>query len=134
MGDLMANFRIFVEKKPQFNIEAMHLLESFNKNLHLNLTKLRVINVYDIFNIDANELKRAENIVFAEVPLDDLSYKLNLDSVRYFAVEPLPGQYDQRADSALQALNLLSINNPKLTLTTGKIIILDAELNDDSFN
>ena len=134
MGDLMANFRIFVEKKPQFNIEAMHLLESFNKNLHLNLTKLRILNVYDIFNIDANGLKRAENIVFAEVPLDDLSYELKLENSRHFAVEPLPGQYDQRADSALQALNLLSINNPKLALTTGKIIILDAQLNDESFN
>lgn len=52
---------------------------------------------------------------------------------RWFAIEPLPGQYDQRADSALQALNLLAIDDPELSLTTGKLLILDDEISEQQF-
>lgn len=124
----MANFRIFVEKQLNYNVEAQQLLLSFNQNLHLNLKTLRVINLYDVFNVSNEELERAKYVVFAEPTVDILSDEIELVAGTWFAVEPLPGQYDQRADSALQALNLLAINANDLAITTGKILIFDQEL------
>jgi phosphoribosylformylglycinamidine synthase len=124
----MANFRIFVEKQLNYNVEAQQLLLSFNQNLHLNLKTLRVVNLYDVFNLSAEELERAKYVVFAEPTVDILSDKIELVAGNWFAVEPLPGQYDQRADSALQALNLLAINASDLAVTTGKLLIFDQEL------
>lgn len=126
----MANFRIFVEKHPEFNVEARQLLNSINQDLHLKLTKLRVCSTYDIFNITDEEFERTKYVIFAEPPLDSVYEKLPGNIQNYFAIEPIPGQYDQRADSALQSLNLLSINNPELSVTTAKVIIIDDVLSD----
>ena len=129
----MANYRVYVEKKSIYNIEAQQLLTNLNQNLHLKLHSLRIINLYDVFNITASELERAKQVVFAEPTVDTVTEQIDLQGKRWFATEPLPGQYDQRADSALQALNLLAINDPELTLTTGKLLILDDEINEQQF-
>ena len=126
----MANFRIFVEKRTHFNIEAQQLCADFQQNLHLpGLSSVRVINFYDIFNIEPTDFERSRYIVFAEAPLDDIYQSIDLSNLHYISVEPLPGQYDQRADSALQSLQLLDINTINLTLTSGRLIILDG-IND----
>lgn len=128
----MANFRIFVEKQLEYNVEAKHLLLSLNQNLHLNLSSLRVVNIYDVFNITAEELERAKYVVFAEPSVDVLSTEIeDLSANTWFAIEPLPGQYDQRADSALQALNLLAINDANLAVKTGKLLIFNEALTLD---
>ena len=125
----MANYRIFVEKKNKFNIEAQQLLADLKQNLRLpNLTDLRVINIYDIFNISKEELEQVKYTVLSELPVDAVRDTLPIHGHNWFAVEPLPGQYDQRSDSALQAFNLLSINNPNLNITTGKLITTNDEL------
>ncbi len=120
----MPNFRIFVEKSQQFNVEARQLLDNFNSQLHLQLKSLRVINVYDVFNISHSELDKARYVVFGEPTVDEVSYQLELPPPsQWFAIQMLPGQYNQRADSALQALNLLNISSPNLAVTTAKILI-----------
>lgn len=126
----MANFRIFVEKLTEFNVEARQLLNNINHNLHLNLTSLRIINIYDVFGISQMELEKAKYVVFAEPVVDNVVVgQLEIIHNKWFAVEPLAGQYDQRADSAEQALKLLGITNNNLTITTGKLIIIDDEIN-----
>ncbi len=128
----MTNFRIFVEKQLKYNVEAKQLLSSLNQNLNLNLKSLRIINIYDVFNITAEELELAKFVVFAEPSVDVLSTQAEeLLTNTWFAIEPLPGQYDQRADSALQALNLLAINAPDLAVKTGKLLIFSQELTSD---
>ncbi|RTL00942.1 MAG: phosphoribosylformylglycinamidine synthase, partial [Proteobacteria bacterium] len=128
--DVMANFRIFVEKLTEFNVEARQLLNNINHNLHLNLTSLRIINIYDVFGISQMELEKAKYVVFAEPVVDNVVVgQLEIIHNKWFAVEPLTGQYDQRADSAEQALKLLGITNNNLTITTGKLIIIDDEIN-----
>lgn len=128
----MANFRIFVEKQLEYNVEAKHLLLSLNQNLHLNLRSLRIVNIYDVFNITTEELERAKYVVFAEPSVDVLSTEIeDLSANTWFAMEPLPGQYDQRADSALQALNLLAINDSNLAVKTGKLLIFNEALTLD---
>lgn len=130
----MANFRIFVEKFPQFNVESKQLLTNLQQNLHLKLNSLRVINIYDVFNITADELERAKYTIFAEPTVDSVVTNIDYLHDKWFAIEPLPGQYDQRADSAVQALNLLGINNADLRVTTGKLIYLDASVTHEQLS
>ncbi|MDD3266216.1 MAG: phosphoribosylformylglycinamidine synthase [Burkholderiales bacterium] len=121
----MSNFRVFVEKLSKFNVEARGLRDSIKQNFNIDIPNLRVINLYDVFNITKQELEQAKYIVFSEPTVDTIVEQLEISHDKWFAVEPLPGQYDQRADSAFQALNLIGINNQSLQITTGKVIILD---------
>lgn len=127
----MPNFRVFVEKYQQFNVEARQLLENFNSQLHLQLSGLRVINVYDVFNISRAELDKSHYIVFGEPTVDAVYEQLELPPGRWFAIQMLPGQYNQRADSALQALNLLNISSPNLSVSTAKILIFSDQLTSE---
>ncbi|MDR2832216.1 MAG: phosphoribosylformylglycinamidine synthase, partial [Streptococcaceae bacterium] len=117
-------FRIFVEKKEEFATEATSLARDLNETLNLSLEKVRVINVYDLFDINEEELKIAKENVLSEIVTDHVFDSLDLAHQTYFAVEFLPGQYDQRADSAEQCLRLLS-ENERTTIKSGKIILLE---------
>lgn len=105
------NFRrVFVEKKEEFNVESETLYKDFKDYLNVkSLEKVRVINVYDIINSTKEEYdKIVENILW-EKSLDyiyegSISFK---DSEKYFRVEFVPGQYNQREDSAIQSIALL---------------------------
>ena len=103
--------RIFVEKNPGFDIEARHLLSDLRETLGVTgITSLRLFNRYDIEGLSGDELKRARFTVFAE-PNADTVYEEELcplDGYAVFACEYLPGQYDQRADSAAQCVQLLT--------------------------
>lgn len=127
----MANFRVFVEKISGFNVEAKQLLNNIKNNLRINLKSLRIINIYDVFNVAQSELERAKYIVFAEPTVDTVVEQLEISCGKWFAVEPLPGQYDQRADSAEQSMKLLGVNSLDLIITTGKIIVVDDEVSDE---
>ena len=126
------NCRIFVEKKKGFNLEAKRLFSELKEILKIkNLKDVRIINLYDIFNISSNELEKAKQSVFSEVVTDEVYDKLELDGDKYFAVEYLPGQFDQRADSAMQCLKLLSYKNDDVVVTSGKVIVLEGEVTDE---
>ena len=96
--------RIYVEKKTGFDVEAKALFDDVKENLHLDALKgVRILNRYDVDGIDDDTYESAKYTVFAEAAIDTI-YEENLpadvNELVHFAVEYLPGQYDQRADSA----------------------------------
>ena len=101
--------RIYVEKKPGFDIEAQNLLGDLRFTLGLEgLSGVRIFKRYDVAGLSGNDLERAERIVFSEPNCDTVSHELPDVGAHLFAVEYLPGQYDQRADSAAQCVQLLT--------------------------
>ena len=102
--------RIYVEKKPKFAIRANELLGELRSYLGLkSLDNVRVLVRYDIENISDGDYKRSLGTIFSEPPLD-IYYEskfLHFEGDFYFTVEYLPGQFDQRADSAIQCVKLL---------------------------
>lgn len=120
----MSQYRVFVEKKEMYATEAKSLRHDLNENLHLSLTNVRTINVYDVFNVNEQELETAKQNVLSETVTDIVSMSLDLEGKTYFAVEFLPGQYDQRADSAIQCVQLLT-GNDEVRVKSSKVIILE---------
>lgn len=127
----MSNYRIYVEKKEAFRVEAKSLQSELNLNLGLNLKNLRYINVYDLFGFDKDLLEKSRYQVFGEIVTDTVSDTLNLEGKKYIAIEYLPGQFDQRASSAIDCVKLIE---PKasINIRSGKIVILDDNLDDNS--
>ena len=103
-------YRVFVEKKPGISAESASLLAECRGFLGISgLTDVRVLNRYDVEGIDRELFDYAKTTVFSEPPVDDCSEELALEgAAAVFAVEALPGQFDQRADSAAQCIQLLS--------------------------
>ena len=107
--------RLFVEKRHGFDVEAEHMLADLRDNLGMSsLKSLRLLNRYDIQGLSAEEFERARDTVFSE-PNVDYVYTCDheelfphVENQHVFAVEYLPGQYDQRADSAAQCVQLLT--------------------------
>jgi phosphoribosylformylglycinamidine synthase len=132
---LQAVKRLYVEKKQGFNIEAQGLFADLRDNLSIiGLQGVRTINRYDISGITDEEYKKSRTIIFAELPLDIL-YDETLDissGDRVFAMEYLPGQYDQRADSAAQCIQMLAQKERPL-VASAKVIILEGKLSDQDF-
>ncbi|MDR1835130.1 MAG: phosphoribosylformylglycinamidine synthase [Fusobacteriaceae bacterium] len=123
--------RIYVEKKPGFDLEAKRLAAQLRESLNLNkLTDLRILNIYDVFGIGRAEMDAACKGIFGEIVTDDILRDPAIGENKAFAVEFIPGQFDQRADSAMQCLNLLSEKNQGVTVTSGKLIILAGEISD----
>lgn len=122
----LVNKRIFVEKKQGFQTEAEDLYAGLKENFNIKASGLRLINIYDVFDIEESVLEQAIKTVFTEVMVDQVIKNIDLDDKFAFAMETLPGQYDQRADSAMQCVRLL---DPKsvCTVTTGKIVILEGD-------
>ncbi len=107
----MAVKRIFVEKRPGFDVEADNLTADLQKNLGLTaVEKVRIINRYDISGIEGESFEKAKKTILSETNADFV-YDEELpedNEYRFFATEYLPGQYDQRADSAAQCVQLLT--------------------------
>ena len=126
------NKRIFVEKREGFQIEKSDLLKDLNENLKLGIKDLRVLLVYDVFNIDEDVLNRANKTVFTESMVDEL-VDIDLEGKCYLAIETLPGQYDQRADSARQCVGLLNPET-KCTIASGQVFLLEGEFSLEEEN
>ena len=128
--------RIYVEKKPEYSTEAKTLYKDLKDNLGIDgLLSLRIVNRYDISGISNEEYNASKFTIFSEPPVDyayDEELEVN-DKDMIFAVEYLPGQYDQRADSASQCLQILT-QNEKPNIKTAKVIILTGEISVDEFN
>ena len=119
--------RIYVEKKEGFRVEASSLLNDLNQNLNLDLKKLRLIIIYDIFNIDSDLLEKAKYNVFGEIVTDDVFDEFDFKKKKYLAVEYLPGQFDQRAQSAEACLRLINPKS-KARIKSGKLLVFDDDL------
>jgi phosphoribosylformylglycinamidine synthase len=122
--------RVFVEKRPGFDVEAGQLLEDLRESLSLKaLAGLRLINRYDVEDLPEGDFRRAVEQVFAE-PQSDLIFDETLPLApgeTAFAIEFLPGQYDQRADSAAQCVQILT-QRARPRLACARVIVLKGEL------
>ena len=123
-------YRVYVEKKNGQTHEADSLLREIRDFLQIDgLTSVRVLNRYDAENLEENLFAYAVNTVFSEPQVDDVSYDTPAGQV-VFAVEPLPGQYDQRADSAAQCIQIISQGN-RPTIRTAKVYVLSGALTEE---
>ncbi len=126
------NHRIYVEKKEKFAVEAKKLKVELKENLNLiHLEKVRIINIYDLFNVKKDEVSTIKEVVLSETVVDNTYDTLDLKDKNYLAVEFLPGQFDQRADSAIQCINLICEESEGISLKTGKVIIFSGDLSLD---
>jgi len=123
-------YRIFVEKREGLRNEAKALLSDINHLLSItSLTDLRVINRYDVENIDRELFDYAVGTVFSEPQLDVACESLHTEGAYVFAVEYLPGQFDQRADSAAQCIQIIS-QGERPTVCSAKVYALYGNLNE----
>ena len=124
-------YRVYVEKKPQFAHEAKGLENDIIKILQIKgLKSLRVVNRYDVENIDKDLFDYSKNTVFSEPQVDITADSLDFDGKIVFGVEFLPGQFDQRANSAAECIQIIS-KGERPTVKTAKIYILDGSLSDE---
>ena len=124
-------YRIFVEKKPALAHEANGLLNELKNLVGIGgLTSVRLLNRYDVENIEADLFDKAVRTIFSEPQLDTVTDTLSYaDGATVFAVEPLPGQFDQRADSAAQCIQLQS-QGDRPTVRSAKVYVLEGELTE----
>jgi len=123
-------YRIFVEKKKGLAHEATSLHSELKNLLGIEkLTSVRILNRYDVENISEDLFEKAVGSVFSEPQLDVATSELDSGNDKVFAVEYLPGQFDQRADSAAQCIQIMSCGD-RPTIRTAKIYVLGGELSD----
>ncbi|HEQ2372755.1 TPA: phosphoribosylformylglycinamidine synthase [Streptococcus pyogenes] len=126
------NKRIFVEKKADFGIKSASLVKELTHNLQLtSLKALRIVQVYDVFNLAEDLLARAEKHIFSEQVTDCLltetEITAELDKVAFFAIEALPGQFDQRAASSQEAL-LLFGSDSQVKVNTAQLYLVNKDI------
>ena len=128
--------RIYVEKRKGFDIDARSLHDDLKENLGIKgLDNLRIVNRYDISGITDEEYALSRNTIFSEPPVD-LVYDEQLPvgkGDRVFAIEYLPGQFDQRADSAAQCVQILT-QKERPNIQSAKVIILEGDISQEDFS
>ena len=125
----MGNYRVFVEKYPEFQVEARSLLNELNENLQLSLGSLRYLNVYDLFGFTPELLEKSRYGVFGEIMTDRVTDECDLSGCRYIAVEYLPGQFDQRAASAVDCVRLID-PTADVRIKSSRLLIFDESVSD----
>ena len=124
-------YRVFVEKKKELANEAKGLLSEAKNLLGIkNLTDVRIFNRYDAENITEDLFNYAIGTVFSEPQLDITSSELNITDATVFAVEYLPGQFDQRADSAAQCIQIIS-QGERPIIRSAKVYALYGDLTEN---
>ena len=127
-------YRIFVEKKTQVASEAKALLSDLKVLLGIDtLENLRVFNRYDVEKIDQELFEYCKYTIFAEPQLDIVSSELPKEDAKVFAVEYLPGQFDQRADSASQCIQIIS-KKERPIVKTAKVYMLYGNLTEQQLD
>ena len=127
-------YRIYSEKKPQFRNEAKGLLSEVKSFLGIEkLEDIRIINRYDVEGISRELFDYACKTVFSEPQLDDISETLETGDAKVFASEFLPGQFDQRADSAAQCIQLIS-QGEKPLVRTAKVYLMYGDITEEDVN
>lgn len=124
---------VFVEKKAGFNVESQILLKDFKDNLGIEaLEDVRVLNKYILGDVEEEQYVRTVNTILSEAPVDRVyeeNFEIGQEEIA-FGVEYLPGQYDQRADSASECIMLLT-EEEKIPVKSSKVIILKGNLNEE---
>ena len=128
----MKAHRIFVEKCSGFRVEADSLRSEFNENLSLSLRSLRLLNVYDLFGFSDELLEKCRYTVFGEKVTDLVSDECPLEGRRYLAVEYIPGQFDQRASSAVDCVHLIDPASD-VRIRSSRLLIFDDDMTDEAF-
>ncbi|MGL5000346.1 MAG: phosphoribosylformylglycinamidine synthase [Cetobacterium sp.] len=122
------NKRVFVKKKSGFQVESLGVQNELLENLKEDkIQNIDLYNVYDIFNCTSEDLELLKNKVLSEPVTDNVYEEVELEGKQYLATEFLPGQYDQRADSAEQCLMLLN-NKAGVVIKSGKLLVFDGEI------
>ncbi len=132
----MAVKRIFVEKKSGFDVEASNLTADIQKSLGLTAVEnVRIINRYDISGIDGEDFEKAKKTILSETNADTVYDEVLPENSDYriFAMEYLPGQYDQRADSAAQCVQLLT-QGERPQVVSAKVIGVKGDISNADFD
>ena len=122
--------RLFVEKKPGFRVEAESLKAELNESLSLAIREVRLVCVYDLDGFSADLIEKCRYSVFGEVVTDCVTDEMDLEGKKYLAVEFLPGQFDQRASSAVDCVHLID-PNAAIRIRSSKLLIFDGDLTED---
>ena len=126
--------RIYVEKRAGFDVPAKNLLEDFKETLDVKISGVRLLVRYDIEDLSDDDFIKVSDIVFREPNVDNFYYELpeDLDLAKTFAVEYLPGQFDQRADSAAQCIQLVTGKELPI-IHSARIISLIGDISAEDF-
>ncbi|MBR5853329.1 MAG: phosphoribosylformylglycinamidine synthase [Alistipes sp.] len=127
----MKNRRIYVEKYSRFQVEADTLRHELNTNLGLNIEHLRFVNVYDLFGFSDELLEKSRYSVFGEVVTDSVTDECDMCGMPYLAVEFLPGQFDQRAASAVDCVHLIE-PNAEVKIKSSRLYIFDQSVDAEA--
>ena len=130
----MSVFRIYVEKKPEFAVEAQSVLSDIKTALRLNISGVRILNRYDADKLSEEDFNAAISTVFSEPAVDVVYDELPqvAETDRVFAVEYLPGQFDQRADSCEQCIQILR-QGERCRVRNARVYIISGVISDDDF-
>ena len=130
----MSVYRIYVEKKPEFAVEAQSVLSDLQTALRVSVTGVRVFNRYDADKLTEEAFEKAVPTVFSEPAVDTVYRELPALSgnQRMFAMEYLPGQFDQRADSCEQCIQIL-LQGERCRVRSAQIYIISGNITDAEF-
>ena len=124
-------FRCFVEKKPGFDVDAGALLSDIKSFLNIGgVSRVRIINRYDVEGIEKDLFDSITRTILSEPPQDFVYEAMPATEGKVFAVEYLPGQYDQRADSAAQCIQLVSQGN-RPVVRTAKVYVVEGSVSEE---
>ncbi len=127
--------RVYVEKKPEYAVKAKELFDEITEYLDLDIEKVRVLIRYDVENVSDGTYDKALKTVFSEPPVDFVYENVFPydEGDKIFSVEALPGQYDQRADSAEQCIKLLN-EKEEPVIRTATTYVITGDMNDTEFD
>lgn len=131
----MSVYRIYAEKKPPYAVEAQGVLADIHNSLGISgVDAVRVINRYDVEDISSEDFEMAKQTIFSEPQVDNLytDCPIPKQKERIFAVQFLPGQFDQRADSATQCIQLAA-QGQRPTVASAKVYLISGEISDQDF-
>lgn len=125
----MQNFRLILQKKEPFQVKKTALQTEIKEVLQLNDVHLKAIyQGYDLFQIEQEQFEKLSNQILIDQVMDNVIETEHLTSDHYIAIEPLPGQFDARANSALQCLQLISKDVSNVAITTSTIYVFESPL------
>ena len=126
----MTPYRIFVEKREPYRVEAESLRNELNSNLGLNIQDLRLLCVYDLFGFTPELVEKSSYKVFGEPATDTVSENADTAGRPYLAIESLPGQFDQRAAAAVECVKLIK-PDADIEIRSAKLIIFDSSVGEE---
>ena len=126
----MTPYRIFVEKREPYRVEADSLRKELNSNLGLNIKDLRLLCVYDLFGFSPELVEKSAMKVFGEPATDTVLKEVSLEGHPYLAIESLPGQFDQRAAAAEECVKLIQ-PDADIEIRSAKLLIFDKDVTPD---